>query len=347
MTPVIDPKIGDFETETTNPACKVSVVLPVFNEQDSLPELYNRLSGVLRDAGSEYEIIFVDDGSKDESFPVLQRIAATDPRVRVVKFTKNFGQTHAMAAGIDLCRGEVIVTMDADLQNDPADIPRLLEELDKGYHCVSGWRERRQDKLLTRKIPSMAANWMMSFVFGVPLHDYGCSLKAYSARFLKSISLYGEMHRFVPALIAWQGGRVAEIPVRHHARTQGVSKYGLGRVPKVILDVILLKFMSGYSARPLHFFGAIGLVSITAGLAIGAITWYYRYMLGFRGVDLLPLVLLTMLLFIMGGHTILIGLLAEIGIRTYYESQDKKPYVIDCILNQQPEEPKQLRQHGG
>ncbi len=309
------------------------MVLPVLNEEESLPELYEQLTSVLRSSGIEYEVIFVDDGSRDRSFQVLTGFSETDQRVRVVRFTRNFGQTYAMAAGIDLSRGDVIVTMDADLQNDARDIPRLLKELAKGYDCVSGWREQRQDRLWTRKLPSWVANWLISSVFGVALHDYGCSLKAYSARFLKSISFYGEMHRFVPALIAWQGGKVSEIPVKHHARTRGVSKYGLGRVPKVILDVILLKFMSGFAARPLQLFGAIGLVGMVAGAGVGLMTWYYRYVLSYRGVDLLPLVLLTMLLFIMGGHSILIGLIAEINIRTYYECQDKKPYVVDCILN--------------
>jgi glycosyltransferase involved in cell wall biosynthesis len=333
MKSATGPQLDDSKTEEAQEGMLVSVVLPVFNEQDSLPELHERLSGVLRTCGRDYEIILVDDGSRDNSFPVLTRIAEADPHVRVIKFTRNFGQTHAMAAGIDLSKGDVIVTMDADLQNDPQDIPRLLDELEKGYDCVSGWREQRQDRLWTRKLPSWAANWLISFIFGVPLHDYGCSLKAYSARFLKSISLYGEMHRFVPALIAWQGGRVSEIPVQHHARTRGISKYGLGRVPKVILDVILLKFMSGFSTRPLHFFGAIGLVAMAGGGAVGVTTWYYRYVLDFRGVDLLPLVLLTMLLLIMGGHSILMGLIAEINIRTYYECQDKKPYVTDRVIN--------------
>jgi glycosyltransferase involved in cell wall biosynthesis len=311
----------------------VSLVTPVYNEEECVEELYLKVRQVLDTVGRPYEMIFVDDGSQDGSYPLLKHLAEQDQRVRVIRFTRNFGQTAAMAAGVDHAVGEVIITIDADLQNDPEDIPILLERIEQGADVVSGWRRDRQDAAVSRKLPSWAANHLVSRFSGLKLHDYGCTLKAYRTRNIKRISLYGEMHRFIPALIVREGGRVEELPVRHHSRTRGTSKYGLGRVFRVFLDLFLLKFMSGYATRPIHFFGSFALVCMGMGCVAGLATVYQRYVVGLPGVNLLPLVLLTMFLLIMGVQTILIGLLAEIGIRTYYESQDKKPYVVDNVLN--------------
>lgn len=311
----------------------ISVVSPIYNETESLQQLYDRIKSVLEQLDQPYEIIFVDDGSTDGSFSRLKEIAQRDPLVRVIKFTRNFGQTSAMAAGINLAAGETIVTMDGDLQNDPVDIPLLLAEIDKGADVVSGWRKERQDAILSRKLPSAVANLLVSKFSGLKLHDYGCTLKAYRARNIKRISLYGEMHRFLPALVVREGGRVVQVPVRHLPRTTGSSNYGLGRVFRVFFDLFLLKFISGYATRPIHFFGFFALLCFALGAVVGCITAYDRYVLDYPGVSLLPLVLLTMFLLIAGGNIILIGLLGEIGIRTYYESQQKDPYVIDFILN--------------
>ena len=319
----------------TSDSCSISVVSPIYNERECVQELFDRLKSVLGRLGKPFEIIFVDDGSTDGSFALLNALAQRDPLVRVIRFTRNFGQTAAMAAGINLARGATIVTIDGDLQNDPDDIPLLLAEIDKGADVVSGWRKDRQDATISRKLPSVAANVLVSKFSGLRLHDYGCTLKAYRARNIKRISLYGEMHRFLPALVVREGGRVVEIPVRHHPRTTGSSNYGLGRVFRVFFDLFLLKFISGYATRPIHFFGFFALLCFALGAVVGCITVYDRYVLDFAGVSLLPLVLLTMFLLIAGGNIILIGLLGEIGIRTYYESQQKDPYVIDFILNKQ------------
>ncbi len=251
-------------------APEISVFLPVYNEEPNLPPLHAKLNEALSKLGRSAEIVFVDDGSTDDSLKVLREIAAKDERVRVVALKRNYGQTAAMAAGIDAARGEVLIPMDADLQNDPADIVRLLEKLDEGYDVVSGWRKNRQDKLITRKIPSMLANRLISWIGGVPLHDYGCSLKAYRRESIKDVKLYGEMHRFIPIYASWAGARVAEIPVEHHARTMGQSKYGLSRTIKVVFDLMTIKFMASYQTKPIYVFGSFGmlafLISILAGL---------------------------------------------------------------------------------
>src|SRR5438874_1069816 len=247
----------------------ISVFLPVFDEEPNLRPLHEKLDKDLKHLGRTAEIIYVDDGSKDGSLSVLRELAATDPRVRVVSLKRNYGQTAAMAAGIDAARGRVLIPMDADLQNDPADIARLLDKLDEGYDVVSGWRKDRKDKLITRKIPSMLANRLISWIGGVPLHDYGCSLKAYRRESLEDVRLYGEMHRFIPIYASWAGARVAEIPVEHHARTMGKSKYGLSRTLKVVFDLMTIKFMASYQTKPIYVFGSFGMLAMALSLIAG------------------------------------------------------------------------------
>src|SRR6478609_9670147 len=243
------------------PAPELSLFLPVLDEEENLRPMHAKIAAALDALGKTAEVIYVDDGSTDRSLQILKEIAAEDPRVRVISLRRNYGQTAAMAAGIDAARGEVLIPMDADLQNDPADIIRLLEKLDEGYDVVSGWRKNRKDKLVTRKIPSMIANRLISWIGGVPLHDYGCSLKAYRRESLKDVRLYGEMHRFIPIYASWAGARVTEIPVEHHPRTMGKSKYGLSRTVKVVFDLITIKFMASYQTKPLYLFGWAGLLT--------------------------------------------------------------------------------------
>src|ERR687885_792899 len=251
-------------------AQEISLLLPVLNEEPNLRPLHAKIDEALAHLGRTAEIIYVDDGSTDGSLEVLREISRLDPRVRVIALRRNYGQTAAMAAGIDAARGKVLIPMDADLQNDPADIARLLEKLDEGYDVVSGWRKDRKDKMITRKIPSMIANRLISWIGGVPLHDYGCSLKAYRRESLQDVRLYGEMHRFIPIYAAWAGARVTEIPVDHHARTMGKSKYGLSRTLKVVLDLVTIKFMASYQTKPIYVFGTFGIfafvISMLAGL---------------------------------------------------------------------------------
>jgi len=305
----------------------ISVFLPVYNEEPNLLPLHAKLDEALSKLGRSAEIVFVDDGSTDDSLKVLREIAATDNRVRVVALKRNYGQTAAMAAGIDAARGQVLIPMDADLQNDPADIVRLLEKLDEGYDVVSGWRKNRQDKLFTRKIPSMLANRLISWIGGVPLHDYGCSLKAYRRESLQDVKLYGEMHRFIPIYASWAGARVAEIPVEHHARTMGKSKYGLSRTIKVVFDLMTIKFMASYQTKPIYVFGSFGmlafLISILAGL-------YAVFLKLFHKADFVqtPLPILAIVMFAVGIQFLLMGLLAEMLVRTYHESQSKAIYAV-------------------
>ena len=306
---------------------EISVFLPVYNEEPNLPPLHAKLDAALSKLGRSAEIVFVDDGSTDNSLKVLREMAAKDDRVRVVALRRNYGQTAAMAAGIDAARGQVLIPMDADLQNDPADIVRLLEKLDEGYDVVSGWRKNRQDRLITRKIPSMLANRLISWIGGVPLHDYGCSLKAYRRESLQDVKLYGEMHRFIPIYASWAGARVAEIPVEHHARTMGKSKYGLSRTIKVIFDLMTIKFMASYQTKPIYVFGSFGmlafLISILAGL-------YAVFLKLFHKADFVqtPLPILAIVMFAVGIQFLLMGLLAEMLVRTYHESQSKAIYAV-------------------
>ncbi|MGD8394432.1 MAG: glycosyltransferase family 2 protein [Candidatus Eiseniibacteriota bacterium] len=309
----------------------LSVVLPVHNEVESLETLHRQLSEVLVEYRRSYEILFIDDGSSDSSFEVLRGIQARDPHVRVVRLRRNFGQTAAMSAGFRYASGRAVLPMDADLQNDPADIPRLIAKLDEGYDVVSGWRIDRQDGMLSRRLPSMIANWLIGRVTGVRLHDYGCSLKAYRAEIVKNVHLYGEMHRFIPALASWLGARTVEIPVQHHARRFGKTKYGISRTFRVILDLITVKFLLSFSTQPLHIFGAWGGLSFFAGSAICVYLAILRLFFE-QGLANRPLLLLGVLLVFTGIQFISMGLLAEMLARTYHESQDKPIYVIRDTL---------------
>ena len=307
----------------------LSIVIPIFNEEKNINELCSRLIKALDEVDKTYEIIFVDDGSVDGSFELLKQVAGLNEKVKIIRFVRNFGQTAAMSAGINASKGDILVSMDGDLQNDPADIKNLLAKLDEGYDVVSGWRKNRQDKL-SRKLPSRIANQIISIVSGVHLHDYGCSLKAYKREIIKEIKLYGEMHRFIPIYASWQGAKIAEIPVLHDARRFGKSKYGISRIVKVILDLITVKFMGSYVTKPIYVFGVIGLISIGVGSVI-AIFVLVRALF-FQGEWVSPLILIAFFVLSMGVLSILIGLLAEISVRTYFESQDKPPYVIKEII---------------
>ncbi len=308
-------------------APEISVFLPVCNEEPNLLPLHEKLDQALRKLGRSAEIIYVDDGSSDGSLDVLKRLASIDPRVRVVALKRNYGQTAAMAAGIDAARGKVLIPMDADLQNDPADIVRLLERLDEGYDVVSGWRKNRQDKLVTRKIPSMIANKLISWIGGVPLHDYGCSLKAYRREALQDVRLYGEMHRFIPIYASWVGARVSEIPVTHHPRTMGKSKYGLSRTLKVVFDLMTIKFMASYQTKPIYVFGSFGMLAFLISLLSGLYALFLKLSDKADFVQT-PLPILAVVMFAVGVQFLLMGLLAEMLVRTYHESQAKSIYAV-------------------
>src|SRR3984893_1710174 len=323
----------------------ISVFLPVLNEEPNLRPLHEKLSLALAQLGRTAEIIYVDDGSTDQSLSVLREIAANDSRVRVIALRRNYGQTPAMAAGIDAARGEVLIPMDADLQNDPADIVRLLEKIDEGYDVVSGWRRNRQDKLFTRKIPSMLANRMISWIGGVPLHDYGCSLKGSRRESLADVHLYGEMHRFIPIYASWSGARVTEIPVEHHARTMGKSKYGLSRTIKVIFDLMTIKFMASYQTKPLYVFGWAGLLTLFASFLCAVLAFLMKYASWPHHADFIqtPLPVLTMVMLVLGIQFFLMGLLAEMLVRTYHESQAKRIYAVRERINFTTEDTEKIK----
>lgn len=316
--------------EPANPdgeAPEISVFLPVYNEEPNLLPLHAKLDEALKSLDRSAEIVYVDDGSTDGSLKILREIAELDPRVRVVALRRNYGQTAAMAAGIDAASGKVLVPMDADLQNDPADIKRLLKKLDEGYDVVSGWRKNRKDKMITRKIPSMMANRLISWIGGVPLHDYGCSLKAYRRESLQDVRLYGEMHRFIPIYASWAGARVTEIPVEHHPRTMGKSKYGLSRTLKVVFDLMTIKFMASYQTKPIYVFGSFGMFAFAISFFAGL---YAVFLKIFHKADFVqtPLPILTVVMFAVGVQFLLMGLLAEMLVRTYHESQAKAIYAV-------------------
>lgn len=307
----------------------LSVVIPVYNETESLRSLHSEVDAALRGLTTAgYEIIFVDDGSTDRSFELCRDIQKEDPEhVRVIAFRRNFGQTAAMSAGFDHARGDVIIPMDADLQNDPADIPKLLAKLDEGFDVVSGWRANRQDKALSRKLPSMIANRLISWITGVHLHDYGCTLKAYRREVAEHINFYGELHRFLPALASWAGAKVAEIPVNHRSRKFGVSKYGIGRTIRVVLDLITIKFLMSYSTKPMQVFGKWGVISLGIGLFAGFMTVFDKVFYNLS-VNRNGWALVCLLFLLTGMQFISMGLLGEISIRTYYESQKKPIYTV-------------------
>ncbi len=324
---------GTQTAETMRPA--LSVVAPVYNERESVAPLHQALVAALGKLDRTWEIILVDDGSTDGATEALDEVAAADDRVTVVHLRRNFGQSAAMAAGFDQARGDVVIALDADLQNDPADIPLLLAKLDQGYDVVSGWRQDRKDPWLTRRLPSNVANWLISVMTGVHLHDYGCSLKAYRREVLADIRLYGDMHRFIPALAYWAGGRIAEVPVNHHPRRFGKSKYGLGRIFRVILDLITVRFLMSYSTKPIRVFGAWGLWSGLLGFAICAYLTVLK--LGFgRSIGGRPLLLLGVLLIFIGAQFVTLGLLAELQTRTYYEARGRPIYALRRVVSRRP-----------
>lgn len=319
---------------------RVSLFLPVYNEEENLTRLHQKITTAMEQLGHSYEVIYVDDGSTDGSLALLTNFAATDERVRVISFRRNYGQTAAMAAGIDAASGEVLVPMDADLQNDPADITRLLDKLDEGYDVISGWRANRQDAYLTRVLPSRIANWLISRIGGVPLHDYGCSLKAYRRDVLKDVQLYGEMHRFIPIYASWAGARVAEIPVAHYPRAAGKSKYGLSRTIKVIFDLVTIKFMSNYMTKPLYVFGWAGLLSFAMCAFSTLLALSMKFVSWPKHADFIqtPLPVLAMITLVLGIQLFLMGLIAEMSVRTYHESQDKPIYTVKVKLNFEDDE---------
>ena len=313
----------------------LSVVVPIYNEADNIPELHAELQGVLDGFGRPYEIVYVDDGSRDRSFELLNGLAERHPEVLVLQFRRNFGQTAALAAGMEASRGEVLVFMDGDLQNDPADIPRLIRTMEEGdYDVVSGWRKKRQDAALRRKLPSRMANRLISWVSGVHLNDYGCTLKAYRREVMENVRLYGEMHRFIPAYAAWAGARIAEQEVNHRPRRHGQSKYGINRTIKVLLDLLTLKFLSSYSTKPIYLFGGLGALCLLGGALMLMLVLYMRIFEGLH-INRNPLLEICVFMFLAGLMFITQGLLAELVTRTYHESQDKPTYVIRRIVGQQ------------
>lgn len=322
----------------TPPAPRLSLIVPVYNEEENLGPLYGELRRVCDGLGFGYEILFIDDGSRDGSFAVLAGLQKKDRRVKVLRLRKNFGQTAALSAGFDYARGEIIVTLDADLQNDPRDIPRLLAKISEGYDIVNGWRRKRRDRFLTRRLPSNAANWLIARITGIRLHDFGCTLKAFRSEVVKSIKLYGELHRFIPAIASNIGVLIAEIEVHHRPRIHGKSKYNIFRFVKVILDMVLLRFLMSYSTRPLQIFGLIGLISGLAGAVLLAVMTYQRL---FQQVGLSnrPLLLGAILLIVLGVQLVTIGLLAEIQVRAYHEASGKTIYFIREVLDSDKRRP--------
>jgi len=305
------------------------VVLPIYNEADSIEKLYHRLCKVLSSIGRSYEMLFVDDGSSDESVAILKRVAADDPAVRLIQMRRNFGQTAALAAGFDAARGSVILAMDADLQHDPYEIPLFLEKIDEGYDIASGWRARRADNFWLRRIPSMIANRLMKHLSGVDIHDFGTTFKAYRAEVIKGIRLYGDLHRFIPALASSMGAKVAEVPIKNINRRFGKSNYGLDRTVRVMFDLVLVKFLLSYLARPLHFFGLMGLVCFMGGTATGFYILLEKFVGGQDVMDAHgPLLLLSVLLLIVAVIFISMGLLGEVLSRIYFESSGRRIYHV-------------------
>ncbi len=316
---------------------EISVVIPIYNEVDSLPTLVNATARILQEHRLDYEIICVDDGSRDGSTGVLRQMAEQRSDLQAVILRRNYGQTAAMAAGFNHARGDVIVTLDGDLQNDPADIPRLLHKLSEGYDLVSGWRQHRKDAALTRLLPSKVANWLIGRITGVRIHDYGCSLKAYRAELIADLRLYGELHRFLPALAYIEGAQIAEIPVTHHPRQFGSSKYGLGRTFRVLMDLLTIYFIKTFLTRPMHVFGLLGLIALSLGMIAGAYLVFLKLALS-QDIGDRPLLILAVLLVLAGIQLFSFGLLAELMMRTYHESQDRPIYRVRAIVRQDPKQ---------
>ncbi|MBX7148047.1 glycosyltransferase family 2 protein [bacterium] len=310
----------------------ISIIVPFFNEEENIVDLYNNVNAVVPHMGLSYEIILVDDGSTDSSFELISAVAAKDSHLKLIRFTRNFGQTAAMAAGFREARGKVYITLDADNQNDPRDIPKLLEKMKEGYGVVSGWRRDRKDTFITRKLPSWFANWMISKVTRVHLKDYGCTLKAYDARYIDQFNLYGEMHRFIPAYAKLAGAKITEVPVNHLPRTKGYSKYGLSRVFKVMLDLMTVKFLGSFATKPLYLFGGFGFTLNTVAFLLAAFVLYEKFFLGVYAHKN-PLLLLCVFLSLVGIISIMMGLIAELLMRTYHESQGKTIYIIQDKVN--------------
>jgi len=312
---------------------ELSIVIPLYNEVDNVEQLHQNITNVLQVMNRKYEIILVDDGSSDQTVEKMKTLSENDQHTKAVCLRRNFGQTAAMMAGIDHSTGEIIIPMDGDLQNSPDDIPNLLEKIEQGYDVCSGWRKDRKDKKISRRLPSQIANYIISKISGVSLHDYGCSLKAYRREVLADVKLYGEMHRFIPIYASWSGAKITEIPVSHYPRIHGTSNYGIGRTFKVILDLLVVKFLSDYSTKPIYIFGGFGLINIL----MSALSFIYMVFLKlFDNTSFIstPLPLLTVFFFIMGFLCVLLGLLAELLVRIYHESQDKPTYMVKEIYNQ-------------
>jgi glycosyltransferase involved in cell wall biosynthesis len=309
----------------------ISVVIPVYNEELNVAEGFREVSGVLRGTGLPYEIIYVDDGSKDSTVATLLESAGSDPHLRLIQLRRNFGQTAAMSAGFDHTQYDIVIALDGDLQNDPKEIPQMVAKLDEGYDLVCGWRKSRRDKFVSRRLPSMIANRLISWATDVRLHDYGCTLKAMTGDIARGLRLYGEMHRFIPALANEMGARIVEVPVNHRERKFGTSKYGISRTIRVVLDLITVKFLLGYSKRPIHLFGVVGAFSGIMGTGLLAVMTYQRF---FHHVPMgnRPLLSLAVMMVIVGLQFVVFGLLAEVLARTYYESQSKKTYVVRRVF---------------
>jgi glycosyltransferase involved in cell wall biosynthesis len=315
----------------------ISVAIPIYNEEGNIPFLYEKVTSALRTLSRPWELIFVNDGSNDNSEELLDDIAAKDPNVKVIHFRRNFGQTAAMMAGFNYATGDIIIPMDGDLQNEPEDIPLLLAKLDEGFDVVSGWRKDRQDNALKRNLPSIMANKLISFVSGVQLHDFGCSLKAYRREVVEGVRLYGEMHRFLPIYTRWHGARIAEVTVRHHVRAHGKSKYGLERVLKVLADLITVKFLERFQQKPMYIFGGVGLLSLGISFASGIYALIRKFIEGEAFIKN-PLLLMCIITAMTGVMCILMGLLAEMVVRTFYESQGKPVYLVRATRNVSPED---------
>ena len=310
----------------------LSIVVPVFNEEANVQHLYDELTAVLEPLGLSYEIICADDGSRDRSFALLSQIAERDPRLKVIRFRRNFGQTAGFSAGFDYASGDIVITIDADLQNDPAAIPDLLDKMAEGYDVVSGWRRDRQDAYLTRVLPSRLGNWLISRTTGVSVHDRGCSLRAHRLDLIREMHLYGELHRFIPDIAAWVGATMAEIPVNHRPRRFGRSNYGLNKALRVVLDLIAVRFLQGYSTRPVHYFGKWGIVLGGLGFLLAVWLTVLKVLLG-QSIGSRPALFLSVLLMLMGAQLLSIGLVGEMIVRTYYEGQGKTIYRVQEIVD--------------